>query len=316
MFINSVKTAVSIIIAFFITVGTPANLRGYAEIKNRELYYADSDGVPYIAFRESDDDSSCGTWWWDINAAKDTSKRDSVLSFLQKNGVNEIYYYGMYQLMWGQDKDVHSFVEAANDCGMSVALLYDDPNLAETENSDLEKICGYYLNYIAEYPDDNVKGIHLDVEGAATEQFVSNLISQFNSVREKGIYLAVDVAPRLETETQFEMDGVKGNIYDMYASHVDCINVMSYRDTSEAIWRYGKEAYQAAMRQNCRIILAAETGLYDCNDDCVSFYEEDMTIMYLKMSHIYQKLALVHPEKGYGIAFHCSDTWQLMETGV
>ena len=132
---------------------------------------------------------------------------------------------------------------------------------------------------------------------------------------EKGIYLAVDVAPRLETETQFEMDGVKGNIYDMYASHVDCLAMMSYRDATDGIWRYGKEGYQAALRQNCKIILGAETGLYDCNDDCVSFYEEDMAIMYLKMSRIYKKLALVHPEKGYGIAFHCADTWMLMEPG-
>lgn len=316
MFINSVRTAVSIVIAFLMTVGTPAGLREYNEIKNRELYYTDSDNVPYICFRQPDDDSVCGTWWWDFTSVEDTEKTENMLRFLEKNGVNEVYYYGMYQLFWGQDEVVHGFVKAANSHGIKVALLYDDPDLAESPNNDLERVCSYYLAYAGKYPDDNLSGIHLDVEGKTTGQFVNNLISQFNSVREKGIYLAVDVAPRLETETQFEMDGVKGNIYDMYASHVDCLAVMSYRDTSEAIWRYGKEAYQAALRQNCKIILSAETGLYDFNDDCVSFYEEDMTVMYLKMSRIYRKLALVHPENGYGIAFHCSDTWLRMNTGV
>lgn len=315
MFIQTVKTIISVLVAFFTTIGIPANLCTYAEIQSREPYYADADAVPYINFRRPGDDSVCGTWWWDFNGAQDTEKRDSLLRFLEKNGVNEVYYYGMYQLIWGQDEAVHSFVKAANDCGMKVALLYDDPDLAEKKNSDLEKICAYYLAYTEKYPDDDMNGIHLDVEGKTTEQFVYNLISQFNAVREKGIYLAVDVAPRLETETQFEMDGVKGNIYDMYASHVDCLAMMSYRDTTDGIWRYGKEGYQAALRQNCKIILGAETGLYDCNDDCVSFYEEDMAIMYLKMSRIYKKLALVHPEKGYGIAFHCADTWMLMEPG-
>lgn len=299
----------------------------YLKICARSPYISRNDGK-YINFRQSEDGTVLGTWWWFSEDSDDEKVCSDQLNFLERNGTSEIYYYVADRLDTSEKRaTVHSFVRKANEHGITVSFLFDDPALALEPNNNLSVIGDKYMEYIGEYPNDSMNGIHLDVEGTRDEEgrfrmftpdeFVNNLFSQFEKERDRGIRIAMDVNCFWSTKETFTVNGVTGNVYDILCSQCDCITLMSYQDTGKNIWGIGQEAFGAAKRQNCKVVFAVECGYYgEGTNFAETFYDEDISEMYKNIAQVYKKLAKDHPEHGYGIAIHYSRAWLELSNGI
>ena len=281
------------------------------------FHYNDA-GEPVMDFMDDADGAQIGTWWWKTNDAFNVDTRDKYLNFLEENGVNEIYYYGFYLLQSKSDRArLHEFVKEANDHGIVISFIYDDPEIATVNgNNYLKSAADDYLGYVAEYPQDKVNGLHFDVEGKSTRQFVNNMVAQFAAARERGVPLAMDVNCAMDA-TAGELNGVTG-IYNIIAANVDTLSLMSYKDSYARMWSLGKNALAAAKAQGCRVVFGAETGDYSSgadphnatfNDPSDEYAQEDKEYMYAQLAQVYAELKKDPPAGGFGIAVHQHEDW-------
>ncbi len=282
-------------------------------------YYYNQADKPIMDFVDPADGAHVGTWWWWTEQAFDTNLRDRYLNFLEENGVNEIYYYGYYLLQSSSDRQkLHGFVSEANRRGIAISFIYDDNETIMGSSRALDGVCTEYLNYLSQYPDDKLNGIHFDVEHESVQNFANNLVSQFPNARERGVPLSMDVNCAMDTNTQVTAGGVTGNIYEVIAANVDTLSLMSYKDTYNAIWNLGAKAFAAAKKYGCRVVFAVETGDYSSgaapyyatfNSPSDEFAQEDKEYMYGELAKIYESLQKDHPTGGFGVAIHQHEDW-------
>ena len=268
--------------------------------------YTYVDGTPYITFRSYGDTGTLGTWWWNTSDATNSTLCDTYLNFLYMNGVDEIYFYGYY---WAKDNKaaLHSFVQKANQKGMSVSLIYDDADaITANNNTEMSKITARYLNYCSTYPTDQMAGIHFDVEGVSRDNMVNNMISQFAAARAQGVYIAMDV--NCGWSCTATLNGISG-FMNIASANLDCLSLMSYRDTATAIWNLGAGPLAAAKTYGTKIVFGVETGHFSFNPGNVEFYQEGKEVCYTQLAIVYQNLVSDHPTGGYGIAIHAVDWW-------
>ena len=281
-------------------------------------FHYNEAGEPVMDFMDEADNAQIGTWWWYADDAFDVETRDKYLNFLEENGVNEIYYYGFYFLQNKSDRArLHGFVQEANKHGIAISFIYDDPEIATVNgNTYLKSAADDYLGYVAEYPDDKLNGLHFDVEGKTTRQFVNNMVAQFADARERGVPLAMDVNCAMDA-TAGELNGVTG-IYNIIAANVDTLTLMSYKDSFGRIWSLGKNALAAAKAQGCRVVFGVETGDYSSgaaphkatfNDPSDEFAQEDKEYMYDQLAQVYAELKKDPPAGGFGVAVHQHEDW-------
>ena len=281
-------------------------------------FHYNEAGEPVMDFMDEADNAQIGTWWWYADDAFDEETRDMYLDFLAENGVNEIYFYGFYMLQNKSDRAMlHGFVQEANNRGIAISFIYDDPEIATVNgNNYLKSAADDYLGYVAEYPDDKLNGLHFDVEHKTTRQFVNNMVSQFAAARERGVPLSMDVNCAMDA-TAGELNGVTG-IYNIIAANVDTLSLMSYKDSYARMWSLGKNALAAAKAQGCRVVFGVETGDYSSgaaphhetfNDPGDEYAQEDKEYMYGQLAQVYAELKKDPPAGGFGVAVHQHEDW-------
>ena len=294
------------------TMTTTTTTQNNQSIRDRSAYALNSSGAPYLTFQDpTADGTTLGTWWWFVEDAFDNNTVcEKYLSFLEENRVTEIYFYG-YDYLTGNSKraKLHGFVQKAMNHGMGVAIINEDTEITEAGNTVMQSIVSNYLGYVSAYPDDNMLGIHFDVEHVSVQKFANNMVSQFDYATSCGVPIAMDVNCEMDIETQLTVGGVTGNIYEVIAAHCTTLTLMSYRDSYEAIMELGDAAYKAALKYNCQVVFAVETGRYDFNPQDWEFYQETAQYMYEEMQKIYLDLVDTHPQAGFGMAIHQHKTW-------
>ena len=269
--------------------------------------------TPYITFRSYGAAGTLGTWWWYTSDATNTTKCDTYLNFLYMNGVDEIYFYGYY---WSSSNKpaLHSFVQKANAQGMKVSLIYDDADtITANGNNEMSHITTHYLNYCSTYPTDQMAGIHFDVEGVSRENMVNNMISQFAAARAQGVYITMDV--NCGWSCTSTLNGISG-FMNIASANLDCLSLMSYRDTATAIWTLGANPLAAAKTYGTKIVFGVETGHFSFNSGNVEFYQEGKEICYTELAKVYNWLVADHPTGGYGIAVHDVDWWYKLKNKI
>ena len=268
--------------------------------------YTYVNGTPYITFRSYGDTGTLGTWWWNTSDATNTTICNTYLDFLYMNGVDEIYFYGYYWLT-DNASGLHSFVQKANQKGMVVSLIYDDADtITSAGNHEMSYITTRYLNYCSTYPTDQMLGIHFDVEGVSRDNMVNYMISQFAAARAQGVYIAMDV--NCGWNCTATLNGISG-FMNIAAANLDCLSLMSYRDTANAIWTLGANCLTSAKTYGTKIVFGVETGHFSFNPGYVEFYQEGKEVCYTQLATVYQNLVSDHPSGGYGIAIHAVDWW-------
>ena len=270
--------------------------------------------TPYITFRRYGDEGTLGTWWWYTDDATNATICDQYLDFLYMNGVDEIYFYGYYWCSKNKT-GLHDFVQKANDKGMAISLIYDDAEtITASGNSEMNRIATNYLNYCSAYPSDRMAGIHFDVEGVSRDNMVTNMISQFQAARDRGVYVAMDV--NCKWTSSKTLNGVSG-FMNIAAANLDCLSLMSYQDTANGIWNLANNKtanpFGAAKTYGTKIVLGVEVGHYSFNADSDEFAQEGKEICYTELAKVREKLIADHPTGGYGLAVHMVRDWYTLK---
>ncbi len=292
---------------------------------------------PRINFVKSEG-ITMGVWWWTYYMSTPANGRDTYLDFLEKNEVTEIYFYCMSHLGTETERAaVHEFVQAANRRGMGVSVLFDNQNVINPTLSNCTKLV---LQYLKEYPDDNVYGIHIDIEPTAkdrvnndtwrawTQNYVSNLLPQVVEARKSGLIVELDMGcnwngfgrgltytgpitdmyreaknPVSAEDGSYTMDFI-----DCVANSCDVLCAMAYRDEAKKIMTFANPVRKAADRAGTKIVYGVETGNAGDGPQ-TEFYEESQEFMYLQLSKLLTLLDRDPPVVKYGLAIHYVKAW-------
>ena len=277
--------------------------------------------------------ATLGVWWWHVSDAYSETLGPKYMTLLEENQVTEIYFYCEYMMTSAESRaKVHTFVEEAMKRGMRVSVLFDNQNVVKAGDTSFTNAVNCYLQYKEEYPQDDLYGLHCDIEpqtadrasedgwDAWTQGYVSNFIPQIAAARKQGVWVELDIgcgwwvygAKRAYTGTvMHEYDGTTMDLFDVIAHNVDCMCLMSYRDTAQEILNMGTGARTAADKAGCKVVYGVETG-DDGEGAHVDFYADSKEIMYTELSRLNTKLESKTPAGGYGFAIHYMRMWDAL----
>lgn len=216
-----------------------------------------------------------GNWWWHSSDGYNEPTCTRYLDELQKACVSEIYFYGYTSL---ENKDggrerLHAFVQKAMAHGMRVAILFDDWDdfMVDDGKYFREKLLPWLLEYRETYPDDAVYGFHFDIEKPKTvpaytkdvfQAYCGHFIDRVQVARAAGVHCEVDVACGWNSKGAGEAvyHSVTG-LYNIVASYMDTMTIMSYRDAAGKIIDFASiAALPAAVTNGCDFVLGVETA--------------------------------------------------------
>lgn len=294
--------------------------------------YPIDHAAPRINFID-DSNATLGVWWWHVSDAYDETLGPKYMTLLEENQVTEIYFYCAYMMTNAENRaKVHTFVQKAMERGMRVSVLFDNQNVVKAGDTSFTNAVNCYLQYKNEYPQDDLYGLHCDIEPQApdrltddtwdawTQGYVTNFIPQIAAARKQGVWVELDIgcgwwvsgAKRAYTGTvMHEYDGTTMDLFDVIANNVDCMCMMSYRDTAKAILDTATAGRNAADKAGCKIVYGVETG-DDGEGDYVDFYADSKEIMYTELSRLNTKLESKTPVGGYGFAIHYMRMWDAL----
>lgn len=259
-----------------------------------------------------------GCWWWQYDDGANATIRTKYLNFLEEHGITEIYYYAYSYLASSSGRDeIHTFVSEAKKHGMRVSILYeyaDSVMRSETSTKSVfEKYLGYYKQYNTQYPNEPLYGFHFDIEPGVSESILKNYVNNFISAlsvfktfeEENNMQCDVEVDVGCgwgSFGTNITLNGVKG-IYNIIASNVDTMTLMSYRDTGREIVSMGYEAMNACNQYGCAVLFGAETD--DAHEgDQVDFSGESVQYLMEQMDVVFDRLSEKNLKVEYGMAIH------------
>lgn len=276
-----------------------------------------------VDFRKAGDKDTLGTWWWQVDQVK---TGDSLLTFLQKNAVSEIYLCidGMSSDANGKTTfaDVRAFVKKAESMGMRVAALTGEYTWIEPDNTGFQAYADKFNAYqAAAAADEKFYSMHLDVEphqhpdfktGDAGRAKVMQWFADF--VVKKAVPAAKSTGTLLEWDIPFWMtDVVKdangGSIVlaELMAKYCDTIAIMAYRDTAIQMLDVSREEIAYAKKYNHKVILGCETK--SSEGDSVSFMEEGKAVMIRELAKVHESLKNSIPDGNFGLAIHQASVW-------
>lgn len=253
-----------------------------------------------------------GNWWWHSGDGYTEPTCTQYLDELQKACVSEIYFYGYSSLKAESRAQLHLFVQKAMARGMRVAILFDDWDDFKTYKGDYftSKLIPRFLEYRQAYPEDDLYGIHFDIEPGnysqtVLQEYCDLFIEKVQIARELGIHCEVDVAcgwnSRGGTDVTFR--GTKG-IYNIVAQYFDTVAFMSYRDVAQKIIDFANlAALPAAIENDCDFLVGVETA-NSGEGDSVDFHEEDKPYLFQEMDKVFDILDGMGLQVGYGMAIH------------
>ncbi len=237
-----------------------------------------------------------GVWWWD-------EELDSrYLDFAKAQGVTEIYYCSS-----AFHAETESFIRRAGERGMAVYWLAGEYEWV-LDDTGLHEQIAEYLAY-QNSRQAVFSGIHLDIEPHQHPQFHERRAELLTAFAELCIRLR-ETYPDLyiEYDLPFWLDDeitVRGQTKPAYQFVIDAasrVTVMSYRDTSEAIYAVATEEVAYAAAQNKPIQLSVETK--SSEGEQVSFAEEGAEVLMAELAKVRELL----PDR-CGVAVHHIETW-------
>ncbi len=257
-----------------------------------------------------------GVWWWHGPDAVNTARAAKRLRFLSTHGVDEIYFcadlakYG---------KETRAFVKAAGRKGMRVALLAGDVSWIYPGNRGFAETLEAYLSYQRRAaPNERFYALHLDVEPHQDRNLSDErkwqLYADFVLRAAADVHAAKE---KIEWDIPFWLDNIRvtfGERKDVSLLEVvmgasDCVALMSYRDTAEAILDISKEETAIASKGGVRVVLGAETGATG-EGDYVTFFEEGAQAMDVELAKVASQLESKSIPAGAGIAVHHLGSWE------
>ena len=257
-----------------------------------------------------------GVWWWrgeDVKNVKVFSKR---LQFLSSRGVDEIYLCVDLKKF---SKETRSFVKAARAKGMRVAFLSGDVSWIRPGNRGFAEVLETYLSYQRRAAkSERFYAIHLDVEPhqdpKLSESRKWQLYADFVLRAAADIHAAGE---KVEWDIPFWLDNIlveygekKGvSLLEVVMEASDCVALMSYRDTAQAILDISKGEIAFASKGKTRVVLGAETGETG-EGDFVTFFEEGEKTMQSELSKVVHALEEAKLPYGAGVAVHHLKGWE------
>lgn len=292
------------------TADTDLDFDGVCSIKDvSTLLLHLTDEAPYLRCASG----SVGVWWWNAGLAVNDTERETYLTFLAKNGVDEIYFCpGNYS-----NSLVASFVRDARRHGMRVAWLTGDCSWILPGNDGAQIVLDRFNAYQQSVSEDaRFYGLHLDVEPHQLSDFRNDrpgyiqgfaelIVRTSAAAKQAGWEIEWDLPFWFDSDTAV-IDGEEKALLRIAAESADTLTLMSYRDTAAAILNVSKEEIAAAKQGGCRIVCGCET--HSSEGDSVSFMEEGKGEMVRQLADASALLAGTGLDE-YGVAVHYLNTW-------
>lgn len=260
--------------------------------------------------------TSKGVWWWNAEDGANSVRAAKSLQFLSSHGVDEIYYCAD---LTKYCKETRAFVKAAGKRGMRVALLSGDVSWIYPGNRGFAETLKTYLSYQKDAaPNERFYALHLDVEPHQDRKLSDErkwqLYADFVLRAAADVHAAKE---KIEWDIPFWLDGIRvafGERKDVSLLEVvmgasDCVALMSYRDTAEAILDISKQELSIAAKGGVRVVLGAETGATG-EGDYVTFFEEGAKAMDAELAKVASQLESKSIPAGAGIAVHYLGSWE------
>lgn len=258
-----------------------------------------------------------GCWWWYMSDATNETTRDNYLNLLEQTGVTEIYLEA-YTELWDtfHHETIHTFVDAAKTHGMRVSVIMDDPAMVTNNDVSIKymiKLRDGFKAYKKTYPDDNLYGIHFDVEPggyntARLQQYCDNLVTNAKTyLIDEGIYVEFDVNPAWSGCGGVQYNGETGfynAVCSVIANGKGTLSLMSYRPTTDAILHRANEAgaVDAAIAHNVDFMYGVETG--DSGESGVDIHDKGKATLCTILDGLSAELQSKNYIVDAGIAIH------------
>ena len=260
--------------------------------------------------------TSKGVWWWNAEDGANSVRAAKSLQFLSSRGVDEIYYCAD---LTRYVKETREFVKAAGKRGMRVALLSGDVSWIYPGNRGFAETLKTYLSYQKDAtPNERFYALHLDVEPHQDRKLSDE--RKWQLYADFVLRAAADVhaaGEKIEWDIPFWLEGIrvafgecKGvSLLEVLMGVSDCVALMSYRDTAEAILDISKEELAIAAKGGVRVVLGAETGETG-EGSIVTFFEEGSKVMDRELAKVEKALESAKVPAGAGIAIHHLGSWE------
>ena len=257
-----------------------------------------------------------GVWWWrgeDVASSEIAAKR---LDFLAQHGVGEIYFCVDLRKYY---KETRAFVKAAGAKGMRVALLAGDVSWIRPGNRGFAETLIAYRSYQRHAaPDERFYALHLDVEPHQDAKlsdprkwqlYADFVLRAAADVHAAGEKIEWDIPFWLDDKRVAYGDCEDAPLLDVLTENSDCITLMSYRDTAEAMLDVSKTEIEMARARNVRVVLGAETGETG-EGSVVTYFEEGARKMDAELAKVAESLDAAKVPAGAGIAIHHLGSWE------
>jgi hypothetical protein len=257
-----------------------------------------------------------GVWWWRGEDAANPVVAAKRMDFLAKNGVSEIYFCVDLKKYY---KETRSFVKAAGEKGMRVALLAGDVSWIRPGNRGFAETLLAYRSYQRHAaPDEKFYALHLDVEPHQDPKLQD--ARKWQLYADFVLRAAADVhaaGEKIEWDIPFWLDNIKvaygesaeSPLLDVLMDCSDCVALMSYRDTADAMLDVSKTEIALARKRNVRVVLGAETGETG-EGSVVTYFEEGAAKMNAELAKVTAALDAAKVPAGAGIAIHHLAGWE------
>lgn len=260
--------------------------------------------------------TSKAVWWWRSEDVARVDVSEKRLAFLAGRGVNEIYFWADLKKY---SKETRAFVKTAGKKGMRVALLSGDVSWIYPENRGFAEVMAQYLAYQKSAAvDERFYALHLDVEPHQDRKLSDKrkwqLYADFVLRASAEVHAAGE---KIEWDIPFWLDNIHveyGERKDVSLLEVvmgcsDCVALMSYRDTAEAMLDISKTEIDLAVKGRTRVVLGAETGETG-EGSAVTFFEEGSKVMDCELAKVVKALDAAKVPAGAGIAIHHLGSWE------
>lgn len=257
-----------------------------------------------------------GVWWWRGEDAANPAVAAGRLDFLTAHGVGEIYFCVNLRKY---HKETRAFVKAAGAKGMRVALLAGDVSWIRPGNRGFaETLLAYRAYQRHAAPDEKFYALHLDVEphqdSKLSDERKWQLYADFVLRAAADVHAAGE---KIEWDIPFWLDDKKvaygdredAPLLDVLVDCSDCVALMSYRDTAEAMLDVSKTEIELAKTRKVRVVLGAETGATG-EGSAVTFFEEGAAKMDAELAKVSAALEAANVPSGAGIAIHHLGSWE------
>lgn len=260
--------------------------------------------------------TSKGVWWWRGEDAADPSAAAQRLDFIARHGVGEIYFCVDLRKY---HKETRSFVKAAGAKGIRVALLAGDVSWIRPGNRGFAETLIAYRSYQRHAePGERFYALHLDVEphqdaklsdARKWQLYADFVLRAAADVHAAGEKIEWDIPFWLDDKRVAYGDREDAPLLDVLTENSDCITLMSYRDTAEAMLDVAKTEIEMAKARNVRVVLGAETGETG-EGSIVTFFEEGARKMDAELAKVAEALDAAKVPAGAGIAIHHLGSWE------